>query len=235
MPAITCLIEIEKANSSTEESDELKKQLPKQLWYPVPPSKRDINPKQNIISDIMKVAVDSNSEVISIACSSQDSEESQPGLSLEVEEDSACYNIRRQSSSIVFNVNDMDHVIAQKQQMVVSSTKGDVMILQSGNEEPVDPQHAFLSQQSHNSHSLAHLSSVNYESKTQPMNCIQIISHHKHEFFNKSHCFTRFQAIEYWIQKGIVASRGEGSNLISHLISHRIVRFCSSLSIFFYI
>lgn len=213
----------------------MKKQLPKRLFHPLPPSKRDLNPKQFIISDIMKVAVDSNPEVSSVSSGSQDPEESQPGLSLEVEEESTCYNIRRQSSSIVFNVNDMDHVVAQKQQMVVSSTNGDVMILQSGNEEPAGLQHAFLSQHSHNGHSLAHLSSVNYESKSQPMNCIQIISHHKHEFFNKRHCFTRFQAIEYWIQKGIVASRGEGSNLMDHLISHRIVRYCSSFSLFFYV
>lgn len=201
----------------------------------MPPSKRHMNPNQFIISDILRVATDPAFEISSGSSGSQDPEETQPGLSLEEEEEEepTCYNIRRQSSSILFNVNDMDHVISQKQQMVVSSAKGDVMFLQTGDEEPSEARHAFASQHSHNGHSLAHLSSVNYETKSQPMNCIQIISHHTHEFFNKSHCFTRFQAMEYWIQKGIVGSRGEGSNLMDHLLAHRIIRYCFFFSSFF--
>lgn len=60
-------------------------------------------------------------------------------------------------------------------------------------------------------------------------NRIKIISLHSHFLFNKEHCFTKYQAIEYWLQQKIVSSRGEATNLIHLLRSLGIIRGCRCL------
>lgn len=56
-----------------------------------------------------------------------------------------------------------------------------------------------------------------------PSNRIEMISFRNHNLFRQESCFTRHQAIEYWVQKKIVQSRGEGANLLHLLMALGII------------
>lgn len=219
MPAINCLFEIQIVNSDCQCQKELPKQI-SNLFHHKTPSQRDCSGSK-FIGDILRIPVESIKEDILADCGDD--------CGMTIEEESTHYNISRQSSAMTFNVNDMDHVVAQKREMVVSSTKGEMVVIQSGDDMSLLHGSSHSSQNSTSSqanHPLAHLSAVNFDNQSNPCNCFQLISNHRHDYFVRDHCFTRYQATEYWFQKGIISSRGEGANLMSHLLSHRIVRFC---------
>lgn len=218
MPAIHCLFEIQHANLDRDYQKSLPRHISR-LFQHKTPSQRECTGRK-FIGDIMRIPTESLKED-TFSDSSDD-----PGMSLE--EDIPHYNISRQSSAMTINVNDMDHIVAQKEEVVVSSTNGEMVVIQSGDDPTLLHPSSVSSQSSTTSQTsrpLAHLSVVNYDTKSNPCNCFQLVSNYRNDYFVKDHCFTRYQATEYWIQKGIIASRGEGANLMSHLLCHRIVRY----------
>ena len=60
-------------------------------------------------------------------------------------------------------------------------------------------------------------------SSQQTTNRIEMIPLRNQHLFQQECGFTRHQAIEYWIQKKIVQSRGEGANLLHLLMALGIV------------
>ena len=138
------------------------------------------------------------------------------------------FKLRRQSSSMIFDPNDIDNVIEQQSNVMVESEQGVLLTLHS--EEP-SPQLSGvpiyridniveLSKSANSSSSqLRKVNSVSstssnhsvsskrstmhgragYESASK--NRIEIVSLHCNTLFSHDLCFTHFQALEYWIQR----------------------------------
>ena len=156
--------------------------------------------------------------------------ESKEGRFSDEEDDrfSGQFKLRRQSSSMIFDPNDIDNVIEQQSNVMVESEQGVLLTLHS--EEP-SPQLSGvpiyridniveLSKSANSSSSqLRKVNSVSstssnhsvsskrstmhgragYESASK--NRIEIVSLHCNTLFSHDLCFTHFQALEYWIQR----------------------------------
>lgn len=130
--------------------------------------------------------------------------------------------------------------------MVLQSDSGQVIKLKRGESSTLGNGLPIITDITIENHSTHHLtdnegtsssssSSLSHRVSSSPArdvgmkkNRIQIISLHNRYLFNKQRCFTRYQAMEYWIQKGVITSRGEGTNLMNLLQSIGIVRNCNS-------
>ena len=152
------------------------------------------------------------------------------GMPLEESSDSYSdhFRLRRQSSSLTFDSASIDRIIKKEDEFVLQSDSGHVIKLTSNDTSPNDPC-------SGNESESKMLSEAPYHMEKPPCFCrnqnrIKIISLHNRFLFNKEHCFTKYQAIEYWLQQKIVSSRGEASNLIHLLRSLGIIRGCCFLA-----
>lgn len=176
-------------------------------------------------------------------------EEEPYGMPLDEGDDmtSEHFRLRRQSSSLVFDPSDVDKLILKEDEMVLQSDSGQVIKLKRGEDHSqenglpvitdisVESPHSRrttdndMVSSSSSTSSLSHrLSACPARDMGIPQNRFQIISLHNRYLFNKQRYFTRYQAMEYWIQKGIITSRGEGTNLMYLLQSTGIVRNCNS-------
>lgn len=138
------------------------------------------------------------------------------------------FKLRRQSSSMIFDPNDIENVIEQQSNVTVESEQGVLLTLHS--EEP-SPQFSGvpvyridniveLSRSANSSSSqLRKVNSVSSTSSNHSVsskrstmhgragyenaskNRIEIVSLHCNTLFSHDLCFTHFQAVEYWIQR----------------------------------
>ena len=141
------------------------------------------------------------------------------------------FKLRRQSSSMIFDPNDIDNVIEQQSNVMVESDQGVLLTLHS--EEP-SPQYSGvpvyridhvveLSKSANSSSSqLKKVNSVSSSSsslsvssrrstmhgragyKNASKNRIEIVSLHCNTLFSHDLCFTHFQALEYWYQRSLL-------------------------------
>lgn len=154
------------------------------------------------------------------------------GMPLEESSDSYSdhFRLRRQSSSLTFDSASIDRIIKKEDEFVLQSDSGHVIKLTSNDASPSDP---CCGNELSGSESKTQQETP-YHMEKPPCFCpnqnrIKIISLHNRFLFNKERCFTKYQAIEYWLQQKIVSSRGEASNLIHLLRSLGIIRGCRSL------
>lgn len=162
------------------------------------------------------------------------------------------FRLCRQSSSLLLDATDMDKVVKQKDEVVVESVDGHLYSIQTDETQCNGLCEANLFQSTHHltrhssasshSSSSSKLSTVlSYQAhegyKNAPQNLIEIVAPHTHTLLRKEACFTHYQAMEYLMQKSplflesllteIVASRGEGSNLLSLLMKCGILQYCN--------
>lgn len=162
------------------------------------------------------------------------------------------FRLCRQSSSLLLDATDMDKVVKQKDEVVVESVDGHLYSIQTDETQCNGLCEANLFQSTHHltrhSSASSHSSSssklntvLSYQAhegyKNAPQNLIEIVAPHTHTLFRKEACFTHYQAMEYLMQKSplflesspteIVASRGEGSNLLSLLMKCGILQYCN--------
>ena len=156
------------------------------------------------------------------------------GLSLDEDDNdidgdhfSGRFKLRRQSSSMVFDPNDIDNVIAQQNEMTVENEKGMILTLHTEDSSTqssgipvyhIDNITDITSSDVPTSH-LRTMNSVSSTSSTMSSpskrssmhgragyekaskNRIEIVSLHCNTLFSHDLCFTHFQAMEYWMQK----------------------------------
>lgn len=162
------------------------------------------------------------------------------------------FRLCRQSSSLLLDATDMDKVVKQKDEVVVESVDGHLYSIQTDETQCNGLCEANLFQSTHHltrhSSASSHSSSssklntvLSYQAhegyKNAPQNLIEIVAPHTHTLLRKEACFTHYQAMEYLMQKSplflesllteIVASRGEGSNLLSLLMKCGILQYCN--------
>ena len=163
------------------------------------------------------------------------------------------FRLCRQSSSLLLDATDMDKVVKQKDEVVVESVDGHLCSIPTHETQCNGLCEANLFQSTHHltrhssasSHSSSSSSKLNtvlsYQAhegyKNAPQNLIEIVAPHTHTLLRKEACFTHYQAMEYLMQKSplflesllteIVASRGEGSNLLSLLMKCGILQYCN--------
>ena len=154
------------------------------------------------------------------------------GMPLEDSSDSYSdhFRLRRQSSSLTFDSTSIDHIIKKEDEFVLQSDSGRMIKLVSDDPSPNNPcteSESSASEFKTQQETPFHMHKPPFFCPNQ--NRIKIISLHSHFLFNKEHCFTKYQAIEYWLQQKIVSSRGEATNLIHLLRSLGIIRGCRCL------
>ena len=156
------------------------------------------------------------------------------GLSLDEDDNdidgdhfSGRFKLRRQSSSMVFDPNDIDNVIAQQNEMTVENEKGMILTLHtedSSTQSSGIPVYHIdnITDITSSDVSTSHLRTMNSVSSTSSTmsspskrssmhgragyekaskNRIEIVSLHCNTLFSHDLCFTHFQAMEYWMQK----------------------------------
>lgn len=154
------------------------------------------------------------------------------GMPLEDSSDSYSdhFRLRRQSSSLTFDSTSIDHIIKKEDEFVLQSDSGRMIKLVSDDPSPNNP----CTESESSASEFKTQQETPFHRHKPPFFCpnqnrIKIISLHSHFLFNKEHCFTKYQAIEYWLQQKIVSSRGEAANLIHLLRSLGIIRGCRCL------
>ena len=137
-------------------------------------------------------------------------EETTEPLSLREESQPARLLLKRQSSALLLDAQDMDKVV--KEEVVLQSNDGSLFSVQTASEPSLPhsdsesstdlSQASTLSTSSSTSRRLHHLHSNSHAPhRNLPQNLIQIVSLHSQPLFHNEGYFTLYQAMEYLIQK----------------------------------
>ena len=137
-------------------------------------------------------------------------EETTEPLSLREESQPSRLLLKRQSSALLLDAQDMDKVV--KEEVVLQSNDGSLFSVQTASESSFPhsdsesstdlSQASTLSTSSSASRRLHHLHSNSHAPyRNLPQNLIQIVSLHSQPLFHNEGYFTLYQAIEYLIQK----------------------------------
>lgn len=137
-------------------------------------------------------------------------EETTEPLSLRAESQPSRLLLKRQSSALLLDAQDMDKVV--KEEVVLQSNDGSLFSVQTASEPSLPhsdsesstdlSQASTLSTSSSTSRRLHHLHSNSHAPhRNLPQNLIQIVSLHSQPLFHNEGYFTLYQAIEYLIQK----------------------------------
>ena len=137
-------------------------------------------------------------------------EETTEPLSLRAESQPSRLLLKRQSSALLLDAQDMDKVV--KEEVVLQSNDGSLFSVQTASEPSLPhsdsesstdlSQASTLSTSSSASRRLHHLHSNSHAPhRNLPQNLIQIVSLHSQPLFHNEGYFTLYQAIEYLIQK----------------------------------
>ena len=137
-------------------------------------------------------------------------EETTEPLSLREESQPSRLLLKRQSSALLLDAQDMDKVV--KEEVVLQSNDGSLFSVQTASEPSLPhsdsesstdlSQASTLSTSSSASRRLHHLHSNSHAPhRNLPQNLIQIVSLHSQPLFHNEGYFTLYQAIEYLIQK----------------------------------
>lgn len=137
-------------------------------------------------------------------------EETTEPLSLREESQPSRLLLKRQSSALLLDAQDMDKVV--KEEVVLQSNDGSLFSVQTASEPSLPhsdsesstdlSQASTLSTSSSTSRRLHHLHSNSHAPhRNLPQNLIQIVSLHSQPLFHNEGYFTLYQAMEYLIQK----------------------------------
>ena len=137
-------------------------------------------------------------------------EETTEPLSLRAESQPSRLLLKRQSSALLLDAQDMDKVV--KEEVVLQSNDGSLFSVQTASEPSLPhsdsesstdlSQASTLSTSSSTSRRLHHLHSNSHAPhRNLPQNLIQIVSLHSQPLFHNEGYFTLYQAMEYLIQK----------------------------------